>query len=77
MAHDWSKICYVRWQTIGSLSRQSFVTYIWLPVPYRIQYKILLLVHRALLGVVPAQLKKLLSFKESGAYNLRSNIANE
>ena len=32
----------------------------WLPVPYRIQFKILLLVHRALFGVASVYLKKLL-----------------
>ena len=37
----------------------------WLPVPYQIQFKILLLVHRALFDVAPVYLMKLLSFKES------------
>ena len=32
----------------------------WLPVPYWIQFKILLLVHPALFGVAPVYLKKLL-----------------
>jgi len=49
----------------------------WLPVPYWIQFKIFLLVHRALFGVSPVYLKKLLSFKESGPYNLRSNTSYE
>ena len=49
----------------------------WLPVPYRIQFKILLLVHRALFGVAPIYLKKLPSFKESGSYNLRFKLSCE
>ena len=44
-----------------------------LPVPYRIQFKILLLVHQAVFIVAPVYLKKLLSFKESSSYNWRSN----
>ena len=45
-----------------------------LPVPYRIQFKILLLVHRAIFGMAPVYLKKFLRFKQSGCYNLpRSN----
>ena len=40
-----------------------------LPVPYRIQFKILLLVHQAVFIVAPVYLKKLLSFKESSSYN--------
>ena len=49
----------------------------WLPVPYRIQFKILLLVHPALFGVAPVYLKKLPSFKESGSYYLRSKLSCE
>ena len=49
----------------------------WLPVPHRIQFKILLLVHPALFGVAPVYLKKLPSFKESGSYNLRSKLSCE
>ena len=49
----------------------------WLPVPYRIQFKILLLVHPALFSVAPVYLKKLPSFKESGSYYLRSKLSCE
>ena len=34
-------------------------------------------VHRALVGIGPVYLKKFLSFKESGSYNLRSNASCE
>ena len=34
-------------------------------------------VHRALVGIGPVYLKKFLSFKESGPYNLRSNASCE
>ena len=46
-----------------------------LPVPYRIQFKILLLVHQAVFSVAPVYLKKLLSYKESSSYNWRSNTS--
>ena len=47
-------------------------------MPYRTQCKILLLVHRAILVVAPVIPKlKLLSFKESGSYNWRSNTSHE
>ena len=36
-----------------------------------------LLVHRALVGIGPVYLKKFLSFKEIGPYNLRSNASCE
>ncbi|CAH3161170.1 unnamed protein product, partial [Porites lobata] len=43
-------------------------------MPYRIQFRNLLLVHLAIFGVAPVYLKKFLSFKESASYNLlRSN----
>ena len=45
----------------------------WLPVFYRVQYKIILLVHRSLFGAAPAYLKNLLKFKNSTSYSLRSN----
>ena len=47
----------------------------WLPVPYRIQFKILLLVHPALSGVAPVYLKE--ASKRSGSYNLRSKLSCE
>ena len=47
----------------------------WLPVPYQIQFKILLLVHPALSGVAPVYLKE--ACKRSGSYNLRSKLSCE
>ena len=47
----------------------------WLPVPYRIQFKILLLVHPALSGVAPVYVKE--ASKRSGSYNLRSKLSCE
>ena len=46
-----------------------------LPVPYRIQFKILLPVHPALSGVAPVYLKE--ASKRSGSYNLRSKLSCE
>ena len=45
----------------------------WLPVFYRIKFKIILLVHRSLFGTAPTYLKNLLKFKNSTSYSLRSN----
>lgn len=45
----------------------------WLPVTYRIQYKILLLVYKALNGSAPKYLSELLQLVSSRQHNLRSN----
>ena len=45
----------------------------WLPVRYRIHYKILILTFKALHGSSPAYLNNLISIKETSNYNLRSN----
>lgn len=46
----------------------------WLPIRFRINFKILLITYKALNGQAPEYLKELLSFKTSSArYNLRSN----
>ena len=66
------KVCLVH-----TFSHHTPVLYnlYWLPVPYRIQFKILLLVHPALSGVAPVYVKE--ASKRSGSYNLRSKLSCE
>ena len=45
----------------------------WLPVSYRIQFKILLLVYKTVNGHAPLYLSELIELKTPGRYNLRSN----
>ena len=45
----------------------------WLPVSYRIQFKILLLVYKTLNGLAPLYLSELIELKKLGRYNLRTN----
>ena len=42
----------------------------WLPVSYRIQFKILLLVYKTLNGLAPLYLSELIELKKPGRYNL-------
>ncbi|XP_068692467.1 uncharacterized protein [Montipora foliosa] len=45
----------------------------WLPVSYRIQFNILLLVYKTLNGLAPLYLSELIELKKPGRYNLRTN----
>ena len=45
----------------------------WLPVSYRIKFKILLLVYKTLNGLAPLYLSELIELKKPGRYNLRTN----
>ena len=47
----------------------------WLPVKYRIQYKVLLITFKALHNQVPIYIKKLISVRKQSSYSLRSNQA--
>jgi hypothetical protein len=47
----------------------------WLPAPYRVQYKILLLVFRCLLGEAPEYLRSMIQPKRKGRHSLRSESA--
>ena len=46
----------------------------WLPINYRIQFKILLFVYKALNGIAPSYISDLLELKAASRYNLRSSI---
>ena len=46
----------------------------WLPVRYRIQFKILLLTFKALNGMAPAYISDLINVRKHTRYSLRSNI---
>ena len=46
----------------------------WLPVSYRIQFKILLLVYKIVNGLAPLYLSEPIELKTPGGYNLRSNL---
>ena len=45
----------------------------WLPVNYRIQFKILLFVYKALNGVAPPYISELVELKPASRYNLRNS----
>ena len=62
---------------VHTFSHQTSVLYIlhWLPVSYRIQFKILLLCPPSSLWCCPCLLKEV--SKESGSYNLRSKLSCE
>ena len=47
----------------------------WLPINYRIQFKILLITFKALYDMAPIYLSSLISIRSSTRYNLRSNTA--
>lgn len=45
----------------------------WLPINYRIQFKILLFVHKALNSIAPPYISKLVELKPASRYNLRNS----
>ena len=45
----------------------------WLPVRHRIDFKILLLTYKAIMGLAPIYIKELVTVKQQGKYSLRSN----
>ena len=45
----------------------------WLPVKYRINFKVLLLTFKAIHGLAPPYICQLISVRETGSYNLRCN----
>ena len=45
----------------------------WLPVKYRIQFKILLFVYKALNGIAPSYISELVELKPASRYNLRNS----
>ena len=45
----------------------------WLPVKYRINFKILLLIFKALHGIAPSYISDLIKVKHNTRYSLRSN----
>ena len=45
----------------------------WLPVKYRIQFKILLFAFKAIHGIAPSYIREMISIKSQGNYNLRSS----
>ena len=55
-----------------SISRTLFELH-WLPVHYRIRFKILAIPFKAIYGMAPRYLSNLVSVKSSSAYSLRSN----
>ena len=51
----------------------------WLPVPYRIKFKLYVLIHAVVIGTSPVYIKNLLTPTKdiSGRYNLRSAAAGD
>ena len=45
----------------------------WLPVKFRIEFKVVLMTFKALHGLAPTYLRELITIKENSGYNLRSN----
>ena len=48
----------------------------WLPVPARIQFKVLVLVFKCLHGTAPVYLTRLINRRSSSSYSLRSDCGN-
>ena len=59
-----SKFCHVT---------PLFITLHWLPIKFRIYYKIALLTFKCIHGLAPSYLTELISIKRASSYNLRSN----
>ena len=45
----------------------------WLPVTFRIEFKIIIITHKAIHGTAPNYLSSLVNFKPNSSYSLRSN----
>ena len=61
--------CAPRFCHISPLMRELH----WLPVKYRTQFKILLFAFKAIHGIAPSYIRKIISIKRQGNYNLRSS----
>ena len=48
----------------------------WLPVKYRVHFKMLLLTFKALNGMAPASISDLINVKKHARYSLRSNYSS-
>ena len=67
-----------RMQLLASYSRICHITPLlkslhWLPVKYRIVFKIILITFKAIHGLAPAYISELVSVRDTGRYDLRSN----
>ena len=63
---------------VCSVSRYEHITPVlfslhWLPVYYRIHFKILLFTFKAIHGIAPEYICSMIKIKQGGRYNLRSN----
>ena len=47
----------------------------WLPVTFRIEFKVIIITHKAIYGTAPNYLSSLVNFKPNSSYSLRSNNA--
>ena len=45
----------------------------WLPVTFRIEFKVIIITHKAIYGTAPNYLSSLVNFKPNSSYSLRSN----
>ena len=52
---------------------QSILFYFWLPIKFRIDFKILLIRYKALNGLASSHIKELITIKRATRYNLRSS----
>jgi hypothetical protein len=48
----------------------------WLPIKFRVDFKIALLIYKALNGMAPQYIADLLSFKPEGKHHLRSDYCS-
>lgn len=78
-------ILYPRWQSdirekrsliMNKKGREATVNLRWLPTDYRIKFKIVVTVFKALLGEGPAYISDMLCQARSSTYNLGSNAQN-
>lgn len=66
------------WRLIFNIPRFDHVTPFlrslhWLPVKFRIEFKVVLMTFKALHGLAPRYLRDLITIKENSGYNLSSN----
>ena len=67
-----------RGSTVYLASRFCHITLIlyelrWLPVTFRIEFKVVIITHKAIYGTAPNYLSSLVNFKPNSSYSLRSN----
>ena len=71
---------FISWQNTITYARELYRTLQaimlslhWLPVTFRIEFKVIIITHKAIYGTAPNYLSSLVNFKPNSCYSLRSN----